>query len=150
MIAYDLQCSNGHCFEGWFEDLKTFEKQKRQELIACPICNDTDVSRLPSTFAIKGQKSAAPASIKPRTAAEAEVVMRAISDYVENNFDNVGSDFATEALKIHYGVTEPRNIRGVSTEQEEETLRQEGVQFFKFPSGDAPETPSPSDSEPES
>lgn len=150
MIAYDLQCSNGHRFEGWFEDSKTFEKQKKQELIACPVCNDTGVTRLPSTFAIKGIKSSTPTSIKPKTPAEAEIVMRAISNYVENNFDNVGSDFATEALKIHYGVTEPRNIRGVSTEKEEATLREEGVQFFKFPGADTSGTPSPSESDPES
>jgi hypothetical protein len=56
-----------------------------------------------------------------------------IVDYVENNFDNVGADFAQEALKMHYGVSEPRNIRGVSTPQEEETLKAEGIEFFKFP-----------------
>ena len=29
MIAYDLQCANGHRFEGWFEDSKTFDRQKK-------------------------------------------------------------------------------------------------------------------------
>ena len=57
---------------------------------------------------------------------------------MEKNFDNVGSDFAKEALKIHYGVGEPRNIRGYSTSQEEETLRQEGISFFKVPAPDTP------------
>ena len=148
MIAYDLQCSNGHRFEGWFEDFKAFEKQKKQELIACPVCNSIDVTRVPSTFAIKGIKSAKPTSFKPKTPAEAEIIMRAISEYVENNFDNVGTDFAKEALKIHYGVTEPRNIRGVSTKQEEETLREEGIEFFKFPTiDDTSTTPSSSESE---
>ena len=32
-------------------------------------------------------------------------------EFVEKNFDDVGCDFAKEALKIHYGATEPRNIR---------------------------------------
>ena len=58
---------------------------------------------------------------------------RQLYDYVDQNFDNVGADFAKEALKIHYGVSEPRNIRGVSTKQEEKTLKEEGIQFFKFP-----------------
>jgi hypothetical protein len=62
-----------------------------------------------------------------------EEISRDIIDYVDKNFDNVGCDFAKEALKIHYGVSEPRNIRGISTEQEEKTLKKEGVQFFKFP-----------------
>ena len=67
---------------------------------------------------------------------------KAIVDYMETNFDNVGSDFAKEALKMHYGVSEPRNIRGFSTAQEEETLREEGVSFMKFPVPDSSTTPS--------
>jgi hypothetical protein len=52
----------------------------------------------------------------------------------------VGSEFAKEALKIHYGVSAPRNIRGSSTPQEEETLRQEGVAFLKVPVPATPES----------
>jgi len=130
MIAYDLKCRNNHAFEGWFEDAKAFEKQLRAGLVACPVCDDTNITRIPSTFAIKGtpsQPAGNPAEINPETMA------RAIAHYVDKTFDNVGADFAREALKIHYGVNTPRNIRGVSTPKEEETLRQEGVNFVKFP-----------------
>ncbi|MFZ1984833.1 MAG: DUF1178 family protein [Desulfatitalea sp.] len=133
MIAYDLKCPAGHRFEGWFEDSKAFERQQRQDLIACPVCGDTDVARLPSTFAIKGVKQSAALPVKARPLSEQEIMARAVMHFVEKNFDNVGTDFAKEALKIHYGVVEPRNIRGVSTSQEEETLRQEGVEFMKVP-----------------
>jgi hypothetical protein len=34
---------------------------------------------------------------------------------------------------MHYGVSEPRNIRGVSTPTEEATLKAQGIHFFKFP-----------------
>lgn len=138
MIAYDLQCQNGHTFEGWFEDAKAFKKQQKTHLIACPVCDDTQVTRIPSTFAIKG----APAPNSPtarhqgklnENQIDPKIMARAITEFVEKNFDNVGADFASEALKIHYGVKEPRNIRGVSTHQEEETLRKEGVEFIKFP-----------------
>jgi len=53
MIAYDLQCANGHTFEGWFEDGQAYEAQKTKGLIGCPVCDDTSVSKIPSTFAIK-------------------------------------------------------------------------------------------------
>jgi len=36
-------------------------------------------------------------------------------------------------LKIHYGEEEKRNIKGTSTPEEEETLKEEGVQFIKIP-----------------
>lgn len=133
MIAYDLKCPADHRFEGWFADSGAFERQQRKGLIACPVCGDTDVVRLPSTFAIKGVKHSAALPVKARPLSEQEIVARAVLHFVENNFDNVGTDFAKEALKIHYGVVEPRNIRGVSTSQEEDTLRQEGVEFIKVP-----------------
>ena len=65
-----------------------------------------------------------------------------IVDFVENNFDDVGCEFAKEALKIHYGAADPRNIRGISTKQEEKILKDEGVQFFKIPMPIPPDTDS--------
>jgi hypothetical protein len=138
MIAYDLQCRNGHTFEGWFEDAKTFQKQQKTNLIACPVCDDTHVTRIPSTFAIKGSPAARNLAMYNNEAGDdlqvdPKKMARAVNEFFEKNFDNVGADFASEALKMHYGVKEPRNIRGVSTSQEEETLRKEGVEFVKFP-----------------
>jgi hypothetical protein len=137
MIAYDLQCVNGHAFEGWFEDSEAYQTQKNKELIACPACNTTRVSRIPSTFAIKSSP------IPKKVSLEEENLKRAgkeIVDFVEKNFDNVGCDFAKEALKIHYGVEEPRNIRGVSTKEEEKMLKEEGIDFLKIPMPAPPDT----------
>ena len=137
MIAYDLRCGNGHQFEGWFEDSRAFERQQRKGMIACPVCEDTAVARVPSTFAIKGTGTVGAAGERAALAA----LGKQIVDYVHNNFDNVGANFAEEALKMHYGVAEPRNIRGVSTPQEEETLKDEGISFFKFPVPEKPSDP---------
>lgn len=132
MIAYDLTCCNGHTFEGWFEDARTFQTQKKKGLVTCPVCSVVEITRLPSTFAIKNKPTLNP---RPLAAAKTslETLGRQIQEYVETNFDDVGPDFAKEALKIHYGAEKPRNIRGVSTEQEEKTLREEGVDFVKVP-----------------
>jgi hypothetical protein len=141
MIAYDLQCTNDHTFEGWFEDRKAYLSQQKKNLIACPVCNDTAVDIVPSTFAIKSAQSS-----KPQQPAADEDALQKISekaiDFVEKNFDDVGCDFAKEALKIHYGASEPRNIRGVSTKEEEKTLENEGIQFFKIPVPVLPDTDS--------
>ena len=131
MIAFDLACHKGHQFEGWFEDGKAYEDQNKKGLISCPICNDTSVSKVLSTFAIK-KPIQLPGKIKDETAAVAQTAQK-IVEYVEKNFDDVGAEFTKEALKIHYGVTEPRNIRGVSTKEEEKVLKKEGIQFFKVP-----------------
>jgi hypothetical protein len=132
MIAYDLQCANGHTFEGWFEDRKAYLDQQKKGLITCPVCNDTSVDIVPSTFAIKSSQSSRPRQLSPEEAALQKIGKEAV-EFVEKNFDDVGCEFAKEALKIHYGASEPRNIRGVSTKDEEKTLKEEGIQFFKIP-----------------
>jgi hypothetical protein len=141
MIAYDLQCTKGHAFEGWFEDRKAYLDQKKKGLVTCPICNVTSVDIVPSTFAIK---SGAPSISKDLAAEKArlEKTEQEAIEFVKNNFDDVGADFAKEALKIHYGAAEPRNIRGVSTKEEEKTLADEGVQFIKIPMPVSPDSDS--------
>ena len=140
MIAYDLRCTNGHSFEGWFEDRKAYLNQKKKGLISCPVCNDTSVHNVSTKFAIKSSQVITPKASAAREAALAKIGNEVI-EFVEKNFDDVGCDFAKEALKIHYGATEPRNIRGVSTKEEEKTLKEEGIQFFKIP------MPSPQDTD---
>ena len=137
MIAYDLQCVKGHAFEGWFEDSDAYQNQKKKGLIACPVCNDTQVSRIPSTFAIKSRSMPAGLSLEEKNLKK---LGKKVVQFVEKNFDDVGSDFAKEALKIHYGVQEPRNIRGVSTKEEEKMLKEEGIDFVKIPMPAPPET----------
>ncbi|UCD77377.1 MAG: DUF1178 family protein [Desulfobacterales bacterium] len=131
MIAYDLQCANGHTFEGWFEDRKTYLDQQKKGLISCPVCNATYVDIIPSKFAIKASPAASPKRLSDEEAVLERIGKEAV-EFVEKNFDDVGCEFAKEALKIHYGAAEPRNIRGVSTKEEEKTLKKEGVQFFKI------------------
>ena len=130
MIAFDLQCANGHTFEGWFEDGSAYEEQNRKGLITCPICNTTAVSKILSSFAIK--KSFEPVQEASGETSESVSISKLV-EYVQKNFDDVGSEFTKEALKMHYGVTEPRNIRGVSSSEEEKILKKEGIQFFKLP-----------------
>ena len=137
MIAYDLQCANGHAFEGWFEDGQSYDEQKRNGLISCPVCNDTSVYRIPSTFAIKSSQTSKDIL---KQQAELDRVSEKVVDFVEKNFDDVGCDFAKEALKMHYGASEARNIRGSSTKEEEDTLKEEGVNFFKIPMPITPDT----------
>ena len=96
MIAYDLQCADGHCFEGWFEDAQAYEDQKAKGLILCPVCNVASVARIPSTFAIKSSKSVNKVSDQQ---ADLVAIGQKIVEFVEHNFDDVGCDFAKEALR---------------------------------------------------
>ena len=136
MIAFDLQCENGHVFEGWFESGEAFENQKKKRLVTCPVCNTISVSKLPTRFGIM-KSSSASKSVQIDEQAMMASIGRKIVDFVEKNFDDVGTDFTKEALKMHYGVESPRNIRGVSSQEEEKVLKEEGIDFMKIPMPDA-------------
>jgi hypothetical protein len=132
VIIYDLRCRDGHKFEGWFKDRGAFEEQKAKQLIACPVCGITDAAVVPSSVAIMGRDSR-PAEEKPAPGTSPLKILREFQEYIHKNFDDVGDKFAEVALRIHQGEEDGRNIRGTTTQSEEETLREEGVQFIKLP-----------------
>jgi hypothetical protein len=132
MIVYDLKCKKNHEFEGWFKDRAAFEEQKEKDLITCPVCGEAGADIVPSTVAIlsrdlktSGQKQTG--ALAPQKA------MQWLHDYIEKNFDDVGNTFTDTALRIHHGEEEARNIRGTTTHQDEELLRDEGIPFLKIP-----------------
>jgi len=131
MIAFDLECSAGHLFEAWFNNMRSFEEQNAKKMISCPYCNDTVIRKVLSPVAVK--TSSRFDTVRQTESIDYTRLAKEIVDYVEKNFDDVGTDFAREALKMHYEVTEKRNIRGLATAQEEEALREEGIGFFKIP-----------------
>ncbi|KMY66582.1 hypothetical protein AAU61_15710 [Desulfocarbo indianensis] len=134
MLVFDLQCDQGHRFEGWFDSHKDLAKQIKNKMIACPVCGAESVRQVPSSFAIakRGQASPRPnEGDSPDPDAAARLLGEALKRYLKENFEDVGAKFANEALKMHFGATETRNIRGVSTPEEEKMLQREGVNFFK-------------------
>jgi hypothetical protein len=130
MIAYDITCNNGHTFEGWFKDSSSFEDQRSRGLISCPQCGSTLVERIPSTFAIGNRQK--PGAQQPDSTPEVPMMLQ-VQRYIEKHFENVGTRFADEAFKIYYGEAEKRNIRGTTTPEEEQQLKEEGVSFMKVP-----------------
>ncbi|MEJ2034105.1 MAG: DUF1178 family protein [Deltaproteobacteria bacterium] len=137
MIVFDLLCICGFQFEGWFQDSDSFRKQQETGLLTCPECGGTNVHKILSPVAVHN----APAADSSPTAdnetaiqaAAAANVLRQLQNYVRKNFEDVGPKLATEALKIHYGIEEPRNIRGITSPEEEKKLDQEGIKLLKIP-----------------
>ncbi|MBN2284635.1 MAG: DUF1178 family protein [Deltaproteobacteria bacterium] len=132
MIIYDLRCRKDHTFEGWFKDRAAFEAQKKKRLIVCPVCGSLDIEMVPSTIAVMGRDSrdSDKEGTAPVTPARA---LELFNEFVTKNFEDVGNRFAEVALNIHRGKENERNIKGVTTREEDELLRDEGVKFFKIP-----------------
>jgi len=127
MIAFDLFCSNGHKFECWFKNSSSFEEQKSAGMITCPVCDDHRIEKAFSPFAIKRGGEGVKVDMDPQHA------LQLVHEYLDKHFEDVGAEFYKEALKIHYGEMEKRNIKGTATTEEEVILKEEGVQFFKIP-----------------
>jgi len=131
MIAFDLECSQGHIFEGWFNNTQSFEEQNTKKLVSCPYCNDTNIKKVISPVAMKTSSLAD--TREAVTPIDYGRLAKEVVEYMNKNFEDLGSDFTKEALKMHYGVAEKRNIKGSATTEEEKTLEDEGIQFFKIP-----------------
>jgi len=138
MIVFDLACSCGFSFEGWFRDREDFENQLAASYLLCPRCGGRKIRKIlsPVRFQAAGSKDSlpgggqAPGAVSPE---DAEKALEILQRFVEENFEDVGADLARESLKIHYGVSESRNIRGVTTGAEEKILKEEGINLLKIP-----------------
>ena len=138
MIVFDLACVCGYTFEGWFQDRSDFENQQTASFIVCPECGSRDIRKILSPIRFKYSRIDENSLLNEDSsvavsAEDAEEALKILQRYVEENFEDVGADLATESLKIHYGVSEPRNIRGVTTESEEKKLKEEGINLIKIP-----------------
>ncbi len=146
MIIYDLTCSRGHSFEGWFDNLEDLSAQIEKKILLCPVCGDESVSRRPSTFGLmktqnaeaspygsEGASGQGPLSPREQFLGRFMKRWEDFSDRLTKEFDDVGANFTDEALKMHYGVAPPRNIRGQSTEEQDLLLKKEGVTVYKMP-----------------
>jgi hypothetical protein len=136
VIVFDLGCENNHRFEGWFASSEDFEHQIGDKLVACPLCGNANIVRLPHASHLKSStKERAPRSAGgPQQYANvgAEMLARLVEHIVENT-DDVGPAFPEEARKIHYRETPERRIRGTASRDEVEALKDEGIEVVALP-----------------
>ena len=150
MIVFDIQCDDGHVFEGWFADSATYEKQVKTHVVECPVCGSSKVKKAPmapniatgavSPVAKKESQSATTAAGSASVPNEAREqtanymkMLNKMREHVEANCDYVGDKFAEEARRIHYGETEKHNIYGEASSEETRDLEDEGIEFGALP-----------------
>lgn len=142
MIIFDLACTHGHRFEGWFASTDDYTHQSERQLVRCPVCDVVDISRIPSARVHTG-KAAAPVAAEsapapPPAARPAESfpipadVMQKLRAMVKSAED-VGARFPEEARKIHYEETPVRAIRGTASKEDADALRDEGIEVTSLP-----------------
>jgi hypothetical protein len=144
MIIFELACAHGHRFEGWFASGEEFARQQEQSLVACPICDDAHIERLPSArvSVAKGtaRDNAPPAEATEERAPSSDAaaglpgeVIAKLREIVRST-ENVGRRFPEEARKSHYREAPARAIRGQASRDEAQALTDEGIEFASLPS----------------
>ncbi len=161
MITFDLLCTAGHRFEGWFGSSDEYARQSDMGLLICPACGDQAITKAvtapyigrkgnqaqtlrPQQALVAGQGDeiqpvvadvpAAPA-ITPPVALPPELVekMAAMQSAILKSSDYVGGDFADNARAIHYGEAENRLIHGETTPDQAQELHEEGIAIMPLP-----------------
>ena len=131
MKVLNLRCAHDHRFEGWFASDDDFLSQRERGLLACPLCDDKTIGRLPSAprLNVSKQRGDAPAT-PPAELAQTRIQrqwLRAVREML-NNTEDVGDRFPEEARRIHYGETQERGIRGRASPEDADALREEGIE----------------------
>ena len=151
MKVYNLACPLDHRFEGWFASEEDCLAQQGKGMLACPVCDSTEVTRMPSAPHISKSLSTELAVPKPESEnlsggvvaltgkdhsqLEAQVQAAFLKGMRElmGRSEDVGDSFADEARKIHYKESPERSIRGQTTLDEAEALREEGIDVLSMP-----------------
>lgn len=150
MIVFDLACSDGHRFEGWFASSHEYEDQRARGLLACPSCGSDAVTKAPMAPAVpaKGnsrQEVIPPVASQPLTNApmppEVQKALHQLAKVqaeVLKTSTWVGDKFAEETRKMHYGERDEAPIHGQASLAEAKALIEEGVPVAPLPFPVAP------------
>ena len=138
MKVLDLQCAQRHLFEGWFASEEDYLNQHERNLVACPVCGDSDITKRLS--APRLNLSAMRAGSGPehhdapndKKESDLQAARMTAARHLVASTEDVGDNFALEARKIHYGEIQARGIRGQTTQAEALSLLDEGIAVLPF------------------
>jgi hypothetical protein len=146
MIVFDLLCSGGHRFEGWFASAADFASQKERKLLSCPACSTASVERVPSAARINLGAAEPKPLAKPQQQPQptpdmqgkdpfaiAQMLYSRMLDEMLTKSEDVGKEFPAEARKIFYQEAPARPIRGEATQEQHDELVEEGVPVLRLP-----------------
>ena len=129
MIKYKLICKDCNTkFDSWFASSNEYEKLKKRKFLTCHNCNSLEVEK--SLMAPK-LISKTPNLDRAKKLHKFNHIKKTIKEYqnfIKNNFDYVGENFAYEARSIHYNKEKKkRSIYGKASKKDLKDLKDEGI-----------------------
>ncbi len=138
MIRYSLKCEHDHSFESWFQSAVAFEKLLNAGMITCSVCGALGVEKAVMAPQVQAaRKKAAKPAVGPLSApaSPAEQALAEMRKKVEDNSENVGTNFAAEARAIHDGDAPERSIYGEAKIEDAKALVEDGINVTPLPWG---------------
>ena len=139
MIRFALKCSEGHRFESWFQSGDAFEALLARDMVVCPDCGATSVSKdlmAPKLGASAKVAEETPNLPQPMTNSpdpEIADAIKKLKAHVEQNSDYVGNEFVREARAMHLGDIPQRSIHGEAKPEDAKKLIEDGVPALPLP-----------------
>ena len=150
MIKYKLKCKSLYClnekeFDGWFQNIEAFQKQKKQGLISCPVCGSSKVVKSLTTPNLKtsinknieNNNNTNPtiknAILANDNSKNITTILRTIKKEIQKNSTFVGDKFVSQVRSMKEGKIKEKPIYGHGTNKEIQELRDEGVDVVNVP-----------------
>ncbi len=136
MIKYNLLCNKCNLiFDSWFASSKEFDKLKKQRLINCHSCGSLRVEKnlmapklINKSVSLKDEKK------NIRKYQQIKKTINKYQEFIKNNFDYVGENFAYEARSIHYNNKKrDKGIYGTASKKDIKELKEEGIDTHLIP-----------------
>ena len=143
MIVYDLSCSEGHRFEGWFGSSSDYDSQRERGLLICPECGCAEIGKAPMAPAVSAKSNRGDASrtvepsgdekrpmVRGKLPVEVKQALETLAKAQAKALEKstwVGDKFADKARSMHYGETDEAPIHGKATKDEAEEMVAEGI-----------------------
>jgi len=134
MIKYNLRCHNNHEFESWFSDSHEFDNIKKKNLLECIYCSSKKIDKSIMAPMISGinKKKINLKNLNKNLQNEKNKMLQ-IRKYIENNFENVGTNFSKKVREIYYDKKSKKTIYGTTTSEERKELVEEGIELLEVP-----------------
>ena len=135
MIKFSLKCECSAKFEGWFPSNEDYENQLAQGQLLCPMCDSTQVRKdimAPAVARKSNARVKEMAGDQMVMGGQARTLLKQIQNHVEENFENVGKNFAREARKAHKGKRDLEFYGNPSKKQVDDLIK-DGIDLFQVP-----------------
>ena len=135
MIKYSLICKDCDLtFESWFANSKDFEKLKKKKFLSCLRCNSINIEKsLMAPNLINTNSDLSKGKDKKKYDKIKKTIVK-YQNFIKNNFEYVGDNFAYEARSIHYNKKKKeKGIYGKASNEEIKELKEEGIDTEVIP-----------------